>query len=614
MNRQACTPGSYQNQPSQDYCDDCPAGRFQREEQKANCVPCPPGYFCTKGSTSPIPCGSVGLWCGGNATTVTPVRAGFYSTPELDEASKRTGESICEAGSVCIGGEKKTCTGSDYADEEGLGSCKAAPAGHTTNSQNTGLEKCPRGKFSSGGYACEDCEEGQFSNVEGASFCTPASICPPGSKVSNFNNNTHDTTCEPCGLSEVSMGGLGTSCAKCQGDGGEYANEGGLYACKVAPAGFSVTNDRTNITVCASGKYSSGGQTSCSSCELGKYSGDGAVGCTPCEPGEVPAGQACTPCEPGEFASFGSEECSACPKGFFTSNDKSGYCEPCAEGTFTTDHISCTKCPAGKVSGVAQEECQDCERGKFAEGEGNTGCTFCDDDKVLQGSTTRSEGSTSVRDCLCEPGELDLGSKTCETAFDGVEEELEGMTVKNMTLMAGYWRTSANSTEVLACLSKTHCRGGSDVQKQCAVGHTGPLCAVCQEGYASAGTGANMECVVCDGSAATSILVYLGIFFSVVGAAVAGSCCCGRRKRRKRGEEDGEDGEDGVDGGESMEEGGFSVATSSSTVRSTKSKKSKHIRANKYANKADSVMSAAQNSGPIMKMILSYLQIASGLR
>jgi hypothetical protein len=49
------------------------------------------------------------------------------------------------------------------------------------------------------------------------------------------------------------------------------------------------------------------------------------------------------------------------------------------------------------------------------------------------------------------------------------------------------------------------------------------------------------------------------------------------------------------------------------STRSTGSKPS-HVKGIKYADKMDSIMGVVQNSGPIMKMILSYLQIASGLR
>jgi hypothetical protein len=170
------------------------------------------------------------------------------------------------------------------------------------------------------------------------------------------------------------MGGSGTSCFSCLGSGGEYADEEGLSACRIAPPGYSVTEDRTNITMCASGKYSSGGQTLCSKCEQGKYSSAGSVGCTPCDPGEVPDGELCVPCNSGQYASFGSWQCLSCPDGFFSSKPKSGYCEPCPEGTYTRDHKECVKCPAGKISGVAQERCTDCEIGKVRD------CTARGDD------------------------------------------------------------------------------------------------------------------------------------------------------------------------------------------------------------------------------------------
>jgi hypothetical protein len=369
MNRQLCSAGSFQSQNGQWSCEECEAGKYQNLLGQEECLTCPEGHFCPKSSTNPIKCGSVVLYCPSGSISPLGVGSGNYSIPNNEEmAIERSAQKECEVGYECVAGVKSRCSGVGYSDESGLSACKSAPAGYKPNQNNDGVEACPRGRFSNGGMAeCSQCAQGKFSLVKGAKACTTASTCPPGTKVLLSSNSTHDTTCGKCGKGEVSMGGSGTSCFSCLGSGGEYADEEGLSACRIAPPGYSVTEDRTNITMCASGKYSSGGQTLCSKCEQGKYSSAGSVGCTPCDPGEVPDGELCVPCNSGQYASFGSWQCLSCPDGFFSSKPKSGYCEPCPEGTYTRDHKECVKCPAGKISGVAQERCTDCEIGKVRE-------------------------------------------------------------------------------------------------------------------------------------------------------------------------------------------------------------------------------------------------------
>jgi hypothetical protein len=237
----------------------------------------------------------------------------------------------------------------------------------------------------------------------------------------------------------------------------------------------------------------------------------------------------------------GIDECGTCKKGFYSSDPGASTCLTCNPGKYTNkEQTACLLCPAGKISGVAASSCDVCEKNKYAEGEGNTECQFCDDEDMLIGSITLKNGTTSASGCICPAGEyVDFGENLCGKVPEGVNENVEAMTVKNLQVEKGYWRTNSSSSEVLQCLAPEHCVGGSDPDTQCNEGHTGPLCAVCEDGYASTGSGLFLKCSTCDGGDAnTTIAVGFGIFFSVIFALMGLTCCCKRKKKKRGGGED----------------------------------------------------------------------------
>ena len=105
--------------------------------------------------------------------------------------------------------------------------------------------------------------------------------------------------------------------------------------------------------------------------------------------------------------------------------------------------------------------------------------------------------------------------------MEGVREDKAGMNVTTLDVKPGFWRTSPASSDVMHCLGEHHCAGGNDPENSCEYGYEGPLCAVCSDGFASVGSGADMHCNVCEGSAFLTIavgcsiiaLVILGIVF-----------------------------------------------------------------------------------------------------
>ena len=92
-----------------------------------------------------------------------------------------------------------------------------------------------------------------------------------------------------------------------------------------------------------------------------------------------------------------------------------------------------------------------------------------------------------------------------------MDSETKGMTTSLLKLERGYWRTGKDSLNVLPCLSKEHCLGGTDQGDYCAEGHGGPLCAICKDGFSAVGTGENLACYKCDGSATASVALGVSV-------------------------------------------------------------------------------------------------------
>ena len=158
------------------------------------------------------------------------------------------------------------------------------------------------------------------------------------------------------------------------------------------------------------------------------------------------------------------------------------------------------------------------------------------------------------------------------------------MTVPTLSLEPGFWRSSETSKEVLPCLDKRHCKGGSNVTDLCTEGYTGPLCAVCQPNYASTGSGQTLTCSKCGGSAFATIAAISTTFFVIITASI---CYCLRR------------------GGETPIEKKSLTAHDDLNRLRTFSKDAK--------KKAMAMATFVDEAGPILKILFSYFQIATTL-
>jgi hypothetical protein len=133
------------------------------------------------------------------------------------------------------------------------------------------------------------------------------------------------------------------------------------------------------------------------------------------------------------------------------------------------------------------------------------------------------------KESLKDPNSTFIGQ--CLPCPEGTLCDEAGITVENLPLKKGYWRSSRNSSNVVLCYIEDACLQAeksvepsssttSSTDHQCRDGHTGPICNVCLDGYAKDVLG---NCETCEGEGfhfPTETLIFLVIFVVVVAATV----------------------------------------------------------------------------------------------
>ena len=140
-------------------------------------------------------------------------------------------------------------------------------------------------------------------------------------------------------------------------------------------------------------------------------------------------------------------------------------------------------------------------------------------------------GATSPSQCGCPAGKYMEADATCVLCPKGALCA-EATTPALLNLSAGMWRIGSHSTAIETCQSAAVCRGGINTSTYCSPGNTGPLCAVCDDGFRKSKTG---ECISCSGAQASlsfADALPLIVIFCIVAPCVI--FCCRRRWRRAR--------------------------------------------------------------------------------
>ncbi|GMI07371.1 hypothetical protein TrVE_jg10073 [Triparma verrucosa] len=165
----------------------------------------------------------------------------------------------------------------------------------------------------------------------------------------------------------------------------------------------------------------------------------------------------------------------------------------CQESFITDDGI-CT-CAAGKT--LVNGKCKECEDGRFKADNSTDSCNVCDTD-VIHGALETINGTdkTSAASCACGKGKFQdprnpqpgTPQGKCEDCMnlnlpEGVKcDDTIGLTLATLPLKDGYWRSSSQSDKIVKCEIDTSCVHASP-DDSCTIGHTGPICSVCTEGY-----------------------------------------------------------------------------------------------------------------------------------
>ena len=271
--------------------------------------------------------------------------------------------------------------------------------------------------------------------------------------------------------------------------------------CKTAKAGHIPSPDRTTLIICPKNTFSIGANDMCTDCPPGGHSLPGSSSCELCSTGEyfdeaanacglcpkntftlsgATNREGCTPCQNvGEFSKAGAGYCAKCPQYEEFNESAPSSCDCMPSFSRVGDDSSCT-CKAGET--LMGTSCEPCEKGKWKSSIGVTSCTRCED--TLKGAFTARNGSTSVSSCICPPRTYDDGKGACVPIEEGMSADLAGMTLKSVTLDAGFWRTKEKTDDVRECMTPEACVGGSgDGDEVCREGHTGPYCALCVDNF-----------------------------------------------------------------------------------------------------------------------------------
>ena len=310
--------------------------------------------------------------------------------------------------------------------------------------KNAVCQQCVPGQFkaSPGNETCSPCPAGEFSNVTAATACL---TCPANtfslqgeaecSACRDFSQSPPGTTSgADCSCNAGFELGLG--CEACSA--GKYkptvSSEDACTACadnKISP----VASISVDACVCNAGFTGPDGAAACTACDAGTYKAAiGSAECVDCGPdtySDTLASTECTVCIANSSAAAGSDSvadcacdisfvrqeldgepvCVACDAGKYASANE---CVDCAPGSVSAaGAIECVSCGSGETSIAPFVECvcaegftgtpsscAACEVAEYKDTVGTAACTACPNFAQF----TQAIASTSVTDCLCEPG------------------------------------------------------------------------------------------------------------------------------------------------------------------------------------------------------------------
>lgn len=307
-------------------------------------------------------------------------------------------------------------------------------------------------------------------------------------------------------------------------------------ACQPCVGGVSLPKS-PKCTPCIAGSEPVDG-VRCEPCTSPLGVSNGTV-CVDCEPGTVPdttsrdkcrdcpsrlirasSSSVCVPCaDPGSVPAAGRTSCEACPAGHVPHAATRSSCVACPAGTEPQAGV-CEPC----VSAVAASNgtmCQDCPAGTVPDPEAPATCIFCGLGAV------RDKASTRCTQCPAQHYAAPGHAQCVPCPHQGVQ-----CTDGVLVVLPGWWAPElADSTNVESgstggvlvnsatqfyecAVGACEVTGNSSATK-CAVGHTGTLCAVCEDDYYPHA----QSCRSCGSHSLNLALVVIGIIVGIAGAS-----------------------------------------------------------------------------------------------
>ncbi|GMI15398.1 hypothetical protein TrLO_g6728 [Triparma laevis f. longispina] len=513
-------------------CSTCLKGTYNNEvgyyridalEGELPCKVCPAGKFNPDNTASPLKHDSVDdcQLCGsGKALDDEATKAdkhdesgdciscspGRFSNQDTTLAT--FGVTVCE---LCEDGKKSPPQASVCGD---------CIAGHSCDPDDKCAEPtpCNFGTYSNGATeGCVPCEIGFF--CPGAVDHTP---CFAGT----YQGQLSQTECKPC-------------------PAGRYQQLEGQSECKACLAGYFCQKGTIEPVTCGSTTvFCPESSSKVRIAEAGYYTETESSNNDPnpekrrtaqilCDEGHACVGGTKTVCEANKFAATnGTDFCQNCPD--YQESEEGDIkcrCQPGFVDSSTDNEKVICQCPAGKR--LSNGVCVMCPTGSYKKHVGNDiSCSGCDQNAVRDSFSTyahlelakMAKNKSRVelvlpdyllpisRDsCSCDrqyffkPGVNDSFLGNCTRCpAEGTACDEPGLRIENLPLENGYWRSSGSSDNIVKCYTLSACNHtnltlwGSDLvnlDDQCNVGHHGPICNVCQEGYAKSVTG---RCDKCD--------------------------------------------------------------------------------------------------------------------
>ena len=451
---------------------------------------------------------------------------------------------LCNIGYSTIKDESTSCilcNKGRYADILGSSSCLACPTGKFVEIEGSIIcLECDAGKYniklvSISPTDCLECEEGKYSETS-SSRCISCKIgeyvynkkkcnkCPTG-KFSEIVGITTEESCNFCQMGKYNSIIGGNSSKVC-------------LNCPIGMYSFSLGGiDSNGCISCEAGRYkeiSENRGTACKLCSNGQYSMKGSSLCILCKSGKYNNGFksidhiTCKKCSPGTFSNIiGADninKCTDCPLGKFSSKvalNNSNGCNSCMSGRYndiigSTSNVACIKCPEGKIrefiggtsindcincpvgffSKINTYFCSECRLGQFNNNNGNSKCTICNPGKyanttksiICKECPDNSETNIVSTYCECIKGTYIVNSNplVCHPCPDNFDCP-KGSTIETIVVKKAFWRTNASTLHAYRCKKGYNCPGGfinKTSDDLCNVGHTGPICDVCIDGWA----------------------------------------------------------------------------------------------------------------------------------